>query len=292
MLSNQPPTNLCRHICNIWGVLLLLLFLFFFFFSFFFFCVPSYISGVHHFGWDFCVCNRFFNPTIEVVTFHPRGWCMLGMFLLPAFTCLGHEWQGLLSQCNGMHVCTDYISVYTLIWRSVWGNGVRNHVNSKGKIPSTRDSEEVWARNAASPRTASPKRYQLSYSGPVWGLKQEAISLKITSCSSLLLFADRLVGLVVRRPPRERKIPGSNPACAWIFWGSSHTRDLKIGTPVATLPGAWRYRVSTETGRPGVSILWLGGVERLICNFYLSVAARKIVWADPSLRYTSLLLGR
>ena len=40
-----------------------------------------------------------------------------------------------------------------------------------------------------------------------------------------------------------------------FFLGSSHTSDLKIGTPVATLPGAWRYRVSTGTGRPGVSIL-------------------------------------
>ena len=69
------------------------------------------------------------------------------------------------------------------------------------------------------------------------------------------LSSDRLVGLVVRRPPRERKIPGSNPACAGIFSGSSHTSDLKIDTPVATLPGAWRYRVSTGTGRPGVSIL-------------------------------------
>ena len=44
---------------------------------------------------------------------------------------------------------------------------------------------------------------------------------------------NRLVGLVVRRPPRERKIPGSNPTCAGIFSGSSHTSDLKIGTPVA-----------------------------------------------------------
>ena len=66
---------------------------------------------------------------------------------------------------------------------------------------------------------------------------------------------DRLVGLVVRRPPRERKIPGSNPACAGIFSGSSHTYDSKIGTPVATLPGAWRYRVSAGTGWPSVSIL-------------------------------------
>ena len=47
---------------------------------------------------------------------------------------------------------------------------------------------------------------------------------------------------MVRRPPRERKTPGSNPACSGIFSGSIHTSDLKIGTPVATLPGVWRYR--------------------------------------------------
>ena len=103
---------------------------------------------------------------------------------------------------------------------------------------------------------------------------------------------NRLVGLVVRRPPQERKVLGSNPACGGIFSGSSHTSDLKIDTPVATLPGAWRYRVSTGTGRPGVSILWLGEMGSLICNFCLSVAARKIAWADPSLRYTSMLQGR
>ena len=36
-------------------------------------------------------------------------------------------------------------------------------------------------------------------------------------------------------------------------------------------------RVSDGTGWPGVSILRLGEMESLICNFYLSVAARKIV---------------
>ena len=59
----------------------------------------------------------------------------------------------------------------------------------------------------------------------------------VVSISTLwrITFANRhhrLVGLVVRRPPRERKIPGSNPACAGIFSGSSHTSDLNIGTPV------------------------------------------------------------
>ena len=66
---------------------------------------------------------------------------------------------------------------------------------------------------------------------------------------------DRLVGLVVSRPPRERKVPGSNSAGDGIFSGSSHTSDLNIGTPVATLPGAWCYRVSAGTGRPCVSAL-------------------------------------
>ena len=49
----------------------------------------------------------FFNPTIEVpvVTFSLRGWCMLGVFLLPVFTRLGHEHQDLFSLCSV--VCTD-----------------------------------------------------------------------------------------------------------------------------------------------------------------------------------------
>ena len=50
-------------------------------------------------------------------------------------------------------------------------------------------------------------------------------------------------------------IPGSNPACDGIFPGSSHTSDSKIDTPVPTLPGAWRYKVSAGTDWPGVSIL-------------------------------------
>ena len=57
-------------------------------------------------GIDSAVC-------IEVIPFHLRGRCMLGVFLLTAFTCLGHECQDLLSLCDGMHVCTDYTSVYT-----------------------------------------------------------------------------------------------------------------------------------------------------------------------------------
>ena len=85
----------------------------------------------------------------------------------------------------------------------------------------------------------------------------------------------------LRHPPQEWKILGSNPACTRIFPLRSHTSDLKIGTPVATLPGPWRYMVSAGTGWPSVSILWLGEMESLICNFYLSVAAHKIQQIRP-----------
>ena len=40
------------------------------------------------------------------------------VFLLPAFTRLGHECKDLLSPCDGMHVSTDWTSVYTLIPKS------------------------------------------------------------------------------------------------------------------------------------------------------------------------------
>ena len=42
------------------------------------------------------------------------------------------------------------------------------------------------------------------------------------------------------------------------FSGSSHTSGLRIGTPVATLPGAWFCRVSAGTGHSGVIIMSLG----------------------------------
>ena len=63
----------------------------------------------------------------------------------------------------------------------------------------------------------------------------------------------------------------------WNFSRSSHASDLKTGTPMATLPSAWHYRVSAGTGKPGISILQLAEVENLICSFYLSVAAHTTV---------------
>ena len=68
---------------------------------------PGRSLGFIILGEIFCVGFFKKNPTIEVVTFRFRGWCMLGVFLLSAFTSLGHERQDRLSPCDGMHVRTD-----------------------------------------------------------------------------------------------------------------------------------------------------------------------------------------
>ena len=101
---------------------------------------------------------------------------------------------------------------------------------------------------------------------------------------------DRLVGLVVKASCSRVEDPRFKSHLhrdfSWVesyqwlkYWHSS-------GYPARRL-ALWGL---TGTGQPSVSILWLGEVESLVCNFYLSVAAHKIVWADPSLRCTSMLL--
>ena len=65
----------------------------------------------------------------------------------------------------------------------------------------------------------------------------------------------RTAGLVVKTSTSRAEDAEFESRWRWDFSGSNHTSDLKIGTPVATLPGAWHYRVSAGTTRPGVSIL-------------------------------------
>ena len=60
---------------------------------------------------------------------------MLGVFLLPAFIRLGHECQDLWSLCNGMHACTDYTWVYTLIRKSFGGMKSESMLTPREKSP-------------------------------------------------------------------------------------------------------------------------------------------------------------
>ena len=145
---------------------------------------------------------------------------------------------------------------------------------------------QVWWKNF----TFRQLQHQQQQQQPDNHLYWESIhNVPMYSFSALTV---HLIGLVVQASASGAKDSGFESRLRQDFSRSSHTSDFKICTPVATLPGAWHYRVNTGTGRLCINILWLGEVESLICNFFLSVAARNIVCADPSLRYTSLLLGR
>ena len=136
-----------------------------------------------------------------------------------------------------------------------------------------------------------PYKLKLSVSSSL-NIPLPAMVQQHTAGSLFYLRGDHLIGQVVKASAPKVEGPEFESHLRRDISRSSHKGDLNIGTPVATLQGAWRYRVSTGTGRPGVSILWLGEGESLICYFYLRVAARTIVWVDLSLRYTSMLLGR
>ena len=94
-------------------------------------------------------------------------------------------------------------------------------------------------------------------------------------CMNHLSHIVYLVGLVVKASATRAEDLGFQSHLRQDFSRLSHTSDLKIGTPVVALSGAWHCRVGT--GRPRVSMLCLGEVESWICSFYLSVAARQIV---------------
>ena len=80
-----------------------------------------------------------------------------------------------------------------------------------------------------------------------------------------------LAGLVVKASASSSWRSGVQIPLAMGFFRVESYQWLKTwhssGYPART----WRYRISA-----GVSILWLGEVESLICNFCLSVAAHKI----------------
>ena len=83
-----------------------------------------------------------------------------------------------------------------------------------------------------------------SYASPVY------------KCMIDLYDHDRPFGLVVKASALRVADLGFNSRLGrGDFSRSGHTSDLEIGTQVATLPGAGRYRVSTGTGWPGVTIL-------------------------------------
>ena len=82
---------------------------------------------------------------------------MLGVFMLSAFTRLGHECQDLLSPCDGMHVYRLDLGLYP---KSLWGMESEPKLTPREKSPLLEkfSSEEDRTHDAASSRTASPIR--------------------------------------------------------------------------------------------------------------------------------------
>ena len=91
---------------------------------------------------------------------------------------------------------------------------------------------------------------------------------------------------MVKASASRAEDPGFESRLRLDFSGSSHTSDFKIGSPVATLPGTWRFWVSVGTGWQCVSILWMGEMQfdlQLLSQCgstytYLSTSVPEIHW--------------
>ena len=78
--------------------------------------------------------------------------------------------------------------------------------------------------------------------------------------------------------------PRENPLYRKMSPEEDRTRDAVDSEPK-------HYQLSYSGPPHSVSTQWLSETESSNCNFYVIVAACTFVWADPSLRYTSMLLG-
>ena len=89
---------------------------------------------------------------------------MIGVFLLPAFTRLGHLFESM--RCNAC-VCRLDLGLYSHP-KEFLGNGVKTHVNSRGKIPSTRRNLVIRGSNPQGciKQDSDPDTLSIAYSGP------------------------------------------------------------------------------------------------------------------------------
>ena len=124
------------------------------------------MCGVH-FGWDFCICDHFFIPTIEVVTF----WLSLRMVHARCVFVAGiHPSRTYMSRSFWVHVmecmCAQTRPQFILWSERVFGEW---SLREKSPLPEKFSSEEDQTRDAASSRTASPAHCKLNYSSPETG---------------------------------------------------------------------------------------------------------------------------
>ena len=118
-----------------------------------------------------------FNPTIDVVTFSFRGWCMLGV-LFYANIHLSRTWMSGSFDSVQWNACVHRLDLYLYSHlKEFWGNGVRTHVNSNGKSPLL---EKILPREGSNPQCciqqdSEPNTLPMSYSNR-WALFKQCLS--------------------------------------------------------------------------------------------------------------------
>ena len=90
-------------------------------------------------------------------------------------------------------------------------------------------------------------------------------ALHVTSFFSIT----HLIGTVVKCLPREQQTWVRSPVSPWIFL-LGRVIPVTYKFVVASVPGAWHYRISAGTCWPGVSVLWLSEVAKLILDLYVT----------------------
>ena len=130
---------------------------------------PAISLGFTTFGWDFCVCDRFFNPTIMVVTFRLRGWCVLGVFFVAGIH-PSRTWTSGSFESMWWNACVHRLDpVYTLIRRSFGGMEFETP-REKSPLP------ESVPRGGSNPRHRGQRAHALPtelFRPQMWEVKTE-----------------------------------------------------------------------------------------------------------------------
>ena len=128
---------------------------------------PSRISGVDHFEWDFCASDHFLSNRLGshiLSSWMVHAWCIFVTSIHLPRTWIPGSFESLW-----WNACVHRLdlSFYSHL-KEFWGNGVRTHVDSMGKIPSTRkilprggSNLQRWFKQDSDPNTLPT-----SHSGP------------------------------------------------------------------------------------------------------------------------------
>ena len=150
--------------------------------GFFFFCFSTYVSGLHHVMWYFCLCDRLKkkNLAIEEVTFRLCGWCVLDVFLFagihPSRTWMSGSFESVRWNACEHGLDLGFYSRPKEFWGTEWEPML---------IPSKKNLLYRRLRGGSIPRRcitqdSESKHYRLSCSGPRWGLKAHINIVVIT----------------------------------------------------------------------------------------------------------------